>query len=66
MQFSLSEEQQMIIDTSRKVGEAFGLDYWRKKDAEKAYPSECWQAMIFSTSALPIPFTPPSFSSAIN
>lgn len=45
MHFELSEEQHMIIDTARRVGEDFGLDYWRRKDAEKSYPQECWQAI---------------------
>ncbi len=45
MQFALSEEQQMIVDTARKIGEAFGPDYWRAKDAAKSFPSECWQAI---------------------
>ena len=45
MDFVLSDEQTMIIETARKVGETFGPDYWREKDAEKAYPSECWQAI---------------------
>lgn len=45
MDFTLSEEQRMVIDTARKVGEKFGPDYWRAKDAAHAYPSECWQAI---------------------
>lgn len=45
MQFNLSEEQQMIVDTARRVGEDFGPDYWRRKDAQKDYPFECWQAI---------------------
>ncbi|RAH98365.1 acyl-CoA dehydrogenase [Acuticoccus sediminis] len=45
MDFTLSEEQGLIIDTARKVGAAFGPDYWREKDATKSYPSECWQAI---------------------
>ncbi|GAB5469569.1 MAG: acyl-CoA dehydrogenase family protein [Rhodospirillales bacterium] len=45
MDFALSEEQTMMIETARKVGEDFGPDYWRAKDAEKAYPGECWQAI---------------------
>lgn len=45
MDFTLSEEQSLIVDTARKVGEAFGPDYWREKDAAKAYPHECWQAI---------------------
>lgn len=43
MDFVLSEEQQMMIETARKVGENFGPDYWRAKDAEISFPGECWQ-----------------------
>ncbi|OJY40214.1 MAG: acyl-CoA dehydrogenase, partial [Rhizobiales bacterium 65-9] len=28
-----------------KIGAEFGPDYWRKKDAAKEYPRECWQAV---------------------
>jgi acyl-CoA dehydrogenase len=45
MDFSLTEEQQMIIETARGVGEKFGLEYWAEKDREKAFPAECWQAI---------------------
>ena len=45
MNFEISEEQQLIIDTANKIGEEFDLDYWRKKDAAKEYPSEMWQAI---------------------
>lgn len=45
MEFRLSDEQQMVIETARKIGEEFGPDYWREKDAAKAYPAECWQAI---------------------
>ncbi len=45
MDFALTEEQRMIVETARKVGEDFGPDYWRAKDAAKEYPAECWQAI---------------------
>lgn len=45
MDFLLNDEQKLMIETARKVGERFGPDYWRALDAEKAYPSECWQAI---------------------
>lgn len=45
MDFSYSEEQKLIIETARKVGEDFGPDYWRDKDAKKEFPTECWQAI---------------------
>ncbi|MGF6861419.1 acyl-CoA dehydrogenase [Rhodobacteraceae bacterium MBR-64] len=45
MDFILNDEQKLMIETARKVGEAFGPDYWRQKDASKSFPSECWQAI---------------------
>ena len=45
MDFEITEEQRMIAATARRVGEKFGLDYWREKDTAKAYPFEMWQAI---------------------
>ena len=45
MDFLLSDEQKMIAETARKVGEQFGLDYWRKLDSEKQFPAEFWSAV---------------------
>lgn len=45
MNFDITEEQTMMIETARQIGERFGLDYWRQKDAAKAYPHEIWQAI---------------------
>lgn len=45
MDFEITEEQQMIAETARRVGEQFGLDYWREKDANHDYPIEMWQAI---------------------
>jgi acyl-CoA dehydrogenase len=45
MDFAFSSEQELLIDTARKVGAAFGLDYWKANDKAKAYPQECWQAI---------------------
>ena len=45
MDFSLSDEQKMIQDTARRVGKAFGVEYWRDKDAAHAFPTEAWQAI---------------------
>lgn len=45
MDFSFTDEQKMIARTARKVGEQFGLDYWRDLDGRGAYPSEIWQAI---------------------
>ncbi|TCT10361.1 acyl-CoA dehydrogenase family protein [Paralcaligenes ureilyticus] len=45
MEFALSEEQQMMVETAKKIGAQFGLDYWRELDARKAFPAEIWQAI---------------------
>ena len=45
MDFFLTDEQKLIADTARKVGERFGLDYWRDHDTKKAFPSEFWAAV---------------------
>jgi len=45
MDFRLNDEQRMMIDTARQIGETFGLEYWRKQDAQKAFPKEYWKAV---------------------
>lgn len=45
MNFEISEEQNMMLETARQIGERFGLEYWRQKDADKSYPHEIWQAI---------------------
>lgn len=43
MDFARTEEQRMLIDTARRVGEKFGLDYWRELDGKKEFPAAIWQ-----------------------
>lgn len=45
MIFEKTDEQAMIVDTARRVGETYGLDYWRDLDSRKAFPQELWQAV---------------------
>jgi acyl-CoA dehydrogenase len=45
MDFSLSNEHAMLVETARKVGEKFGLDYWREHDEKKLFAEEFWQAV---------------------
>ncbi|MDX9741886.1 MAG: acyl-CoA dehydrogenase family protein [Gammaproteobacteria bacterium] len=56
MDFSFTDEQLMMVDTAKRVGEAFGLEYWREQDRKKAFPAECWKAICeagLSGAALP-------------
>jgi acyl-CoA dehydrogenase len=45
MDFELTDEQRMIAESARKVGERFGLDYWRQQDTQKAFPQDFWRAV---------------------
>jgi acyl-CoA dehydrogenase len=45
MDFQISEEQQMMIDTAKKVGDEFGIEYWRKIDEKHESPAEFWKAV---------------------
>ena len=38
-------EQEMLLETARRVGERYGLDYWREIDSHGAFPAEYWQAI---------------------
>ena len=42
MDFARTEEQRLLIDTARRVGEKFGLDYWRELDGKKEFPAAIW------------------------
>ncbi|MCT9812835.1 acyl-CoA/acyl-ACP dehydrogenase [Acidovorax sp. Be4] len=45
MDFRLNDEQRMMIETARQIGESFGLEYWRKLDAAKSFPTAYWKAV---------------------
>jgi acyl-CoA dehydrogenase len=45
MEFSFTPEQTMMAETARRIGEKFGLEYWRELDRTKSYPAEIWKAI---------------------
>ena len=45
MDFLLSDDQKQIVDTARKLGDRFGLDYWRALDAKKSFPKDFWRSV---------------------
>ena len=45
MDFRLTDEQNLMIEAARKVGDRFGTEYWRKQDAAKQFPKEFWLAV---------------------
>lgn len=59
MDFTLTEEQRMIADSARQLGERFGLEYWRRQDAAKEFPGEYWRAVCeagLGAVALPVEY----------
>lgn len=42
MDFTFSEEQQMMRRLAREITEDFGLEYWREKDEADEFPHEFW------------------------
>ncbi|AIB15909.1 acyl-CoA dehydrogenase (plasmid) [Azospirillum argentinense] len=48
MDFQLSEEQRLMIETASRVGAEFGPDYWREQDAKKSFPTEAWAGICES------------------
>src|SRR6201999_793870 len=48
MNYDLTEEQRMIKDTARRIGEEFSVDYWAQKDRDHAFPTELWKAVCDS------------------
>jgi len=38
-----TDERTLIVDTARRVGERFGVDYWRDLEARGAFPQEYWK-----------------------
>lgn len=56
MDFQLSDEQRLIIETAARVGARYGLDYWREQDNRKEFPQAAWTAFCdagFAGLALP-------------
>jgi acyl-CoA dehydrogenase len=45
MDFSRSDEHQLLAETARRIGERFGLDYWLELDRRKAFAEAFWQAV---------------------
>jgi acyl-CoA dehydrogenase len=45
MDFTLSDEHRLLSETARKIGEQYGLDYWRRLDDRKEFAAEFWQAV---------------------
>lgn len=45
MDFRLNDEQRMMMESARQIGESFSMDYWRQHDQDKAFPKAFWKAV---------------------
>ena len=45
MDFSLTDEHRMIIETASRIGKEFGLEYWRERDSKHEFAADFWQAV---------------------
>ncbi|MDQ0219459.1 acyl-CoA dehydrogenase [Peribacillus cavernae] len=45
MDFLIVPEQEMLVDGVRKIGQSFGLEYWKEKDAKKEFVHELWNEL---------------------
>jgi len=48
MIFEKNDEQTMIVETARRVGGTYGLEYWRDLDARKEFPHALWKEICKS------------------
>jgi acyl-CoA dehydrogenase len=45
MNFELNDEQKLMVETAAKIGQQYGLNYWRDLDKTGKYPHEIWEAI---------------------
>jgi acyl-CoA dehydrogenase len=46
MDFELTPEQKMIVETAAEIACDFGPEYWREKDRKHEFPEEFWQSLV--------------------
>lgn len=46
LNFDLTDEQKMLVQTASEIAGDFGPEYWREKDKANAFPEEFWKALV--------------------
>ena len=46
MDFELSAEQKMIVQTAADIAGDFGPEYWREKDKKHEFPEDFWKSLV--------------------
>jgi acyl-CoA dehydrogenase len=45
MDFKLSDEQKMLVDTAQKIGKKFGPEYWYEKEEKHEFPEDFFEEL---------------------
>ncbi|MEM2148137.1 MAG: acyl-CoA dehydrogenase family protein [Candidatus Bathyarchaeia archaeon] len=46
MDFELTAEQKMIVETAAEIARDFGPEYWREKDKKHEFPEDFWKSLV--------------------
>lgn len=46
MDFELSAEQKMIVQTAKEIAKDYGPEYWREKDRRHEFPEDFWKSLV--------------------
>ena len=46
MDFGLTAEQKMIVETAADIARDFGPEYWREKDKKHEFPEDFWKSLV--------------------
>jgi len=46
MNFELTAEQKMIVETAKEIARDFGPEYWREKDKKHEFPEDFWKSLV--------------------
>jgi acyl-CoA dehydrogenase len=46
MDFELTPEQKMIVETAAEIANDYGPEYWREKDRKHEFPEDFWQSLV--------------------
>jgi acyl-CoA dehydrogenase len=46
LDFELSAEQKMIVETAKEIATDFGPEYWREKDKRHEFPEDFWKSLV--------------------
>ncbi|MEM2537587.1 MAG: acyl-CoA dehydrogenase family protein, partial [Candidatus Bathyarchaeia archaeon] len=46
MDFELTPEQKMIVETATEIARDYGPEYWREKDRKHEYPEDFWRSLV--------------------